>query len=700
LNALSEGAGTIFSDPETAQPGYGRLAYDSDNNKGRDRLMHRDNSKINSSHLARKGVVYLRQSTTRQVRENNESTLRQYGLAGRLVDLGWPRERVQIIDQDLGTSGADSGRGGFQALVADVSNGLVGAVACIECSRLSRDSEDWIRLTKFCAYTDTLLIDADGVYDPNNFNDRLLLGLKGTMSEAELHFLQERMRGALLSKAKRGDLRVPLPLGYVYDGVQAIKDPDIEVQKSVELLFDLFRRQGAALRIVEHFKNESLKFPRKTGNGFGASDVEWLPLDYGTVLRILHNPFYAGVYYYGRRQTVWTPEGRKPQLMPLDEWHSFIKDHHAPYITFEEFESNERALAENRIDLKSKRERTPPREGPSLLQGLAYCGKCGCSMHVNYQHLAGKLVPIYRCDQEMRNYRKDLCQSIQGHAIDKKIAELLVDRLTPEAVEHAQCVHNELNSRQGETLAFFQMRIEKCEYEVRAARKRYMSVDPENRLVALQLESSWNKALKELDDANNEYAHQAALIEKSASGRDCRIIDDLPRSFREAFMSPDVSYRDKKRMVRYLIDDVTLLKAEGKILIQIRFKGGTAQCVEIDAPLPNYKMWITDPEVVKFIDSASDEHCADEIAVMLNQKGYKSGKGLVFQRSTVRALMRQYSILNKKQRFIARGYITTKQKAAIMGIPSGVLSNSVLVGEYKGEYVRVNSKRELLFPPE
>lgn len=663
--------------------------------------MYRENSKITSAHLAKKAIVYIRQSTVRQVYENNESTMRQYSLKQKLIDLGWPSEQIQIIDQDLGKSGTDSkDRDGFQTLVAEVSNSLVGAVACIECSRLSRDSEDWIKLTKFCAYTNTLLIDADGVYDPNNFNDRLLLGMKGTMSEAELHFLQERMFGGLMNKAKRGDLRRPIPIGYVYDEGQIIKDPDIEIQKAVELLFEVFRRQGSAHRIVEHYKNNHLKFPRKSGKGFGNGDAEWLALDYATTLRILHNPFYAGVYCYGRKQTMWTPEGKKPKKMLREDWHVFIKDHHASYISFEEFEANEQNITENRLDTKCKREKTPPREGPSLLQGLVYCGKCGCSMRVNYQYRAGQLAPIYRCDQELHNYRGKLCQSIPGLMIDRKISELLVERLTPDAIEQAISVQRELDNRQSETLTFFEMRVKRSEYEAELARKRYMSVDPDNRLVALQLEASWNKALKELDDARNEYAYQVEKVERIRKERDYQSIEYLPRSFSEAFLSRDVSFRDKKRMVRYLIEDVTLSKTEHKILIQIRFKGGTTQVIEMDAPLRADKLWVTDPDVVKFIDTAAENYCEEEIAALLNQAGYKSGKGFAFSNINVRSIMRLYSIPNKKKRYINRGYVTTAEKAAIMGISPFKLYKLINSGKYQGEYVRVNTKNELLFPLE
>jgi len=661
--------------------------------------MERGSSKITNTHLAKKAFVYIRQSTQRQVLENNESTMRQYDLKQKLVELGWPADQVRIIDQDLGKSGADSkGRDGFQSLVAEVSNGLAGAVACLECSRLSRDSEDWIRLTKFCAYTNTLLIDADGVYDPNDFNDSLLLGLKGTMSEAELHFLRERMRGGLMNKAGRGELRIPIPVGYMYDGGQVIKDPDIEIQKTVGLAFEVFRRQGACTRVVDHFKRNGLKFPRKRGNGFYDGDVEWRTLDYGTVLRLFHNPFYAGAYYYGRNQLTWTPEGKKPKRMPREQWHVFIMDHHDPYISYDEYEQNELTIADNRLDLKYKKDGSPPREGSALLQGLVYCGICGHGMHVNYHNHSGREVPIYRCQHGHNKYRDKLCQSIQGQVVDEKIAGLLIDRLTPEAVGQAVNVQKELDGRQSETLAFFQMRVSKCEYEVGLARRRYMGVDPGNRLVALQLESAWNKSLKELDVAESEYMRQIETAETIKKERDFSLLEDLPQSFRESFLSSDVSNRDKKRIVRYLIEDVTLLKTEQSILIQVRFKGGTSQVIEVGVPLNSFKKQTTDPVIIQYIDAAAENYCNAEIAVLLNQEGYKSGRGLVFSKDTVRGLMALYSIPSKKERYLSRGYITAGEKALVMGISNSHLHQLLVSGRYSGEYVRVNTKNEVVFP--
>jgi DNA invertase Pin-like site-specific DNA recombinase len=634
----------------------------------------------------------------RQVYENTESTDRQYAFKERLIDLGWSPDQIQIIDQDLGKSGADSkNRVGFQTLIADVANGIIGAIACIECSRLSRDSEDWSKLTRICALTNTLLIDTDGIYDPNRVNDSLLLGLKGTMSEFESHVIRERMQGGLMNKAERGELMIPVPIGYIYDDGQAVKDPDIEIQKAVELLFEIFRRKGSAFGIIEHYNSNNLKFPRKSGK-FNEGDVEWVDLNYHTILYTLHNPIYAGVYCYGRTQRVWTPEGKKNKKMPREDWHVFIKDHHTRYISFEDFEANEQCLTENLPDTKLKKEKTPAREGPALLQGLVYCGKCGKPMVISYVYKRDQLIPNYMCNGDSRKTHGKICQSIVGYKIDKKISELIVSRLTPSAIDQAVCVQRELDSRQSETLSIFKMAVGRCEYKADAARKRYMSVDPDNRLVATQLEVSWNNALKDLDKAINEYEYQVDTVEKIRRERNFKLMENLSESFSQTFLSNDVSFKDKKRMIRYLIEDVTLLKTELKILIQIRFRGDTTQVIAIDAPVPASKLWNTNPDVVKFIDTAAENYYDTEIADMLNKEGYKSGKGFAFSKKIVRSLMRRYSIPNMKKRYINRGYISSSEKAALLGISRVYLQVLIKSGKYKGEYVCVNSNNDLLFP--
>ena len=663
--------------------------------------MYRESSKITNMHLAKTAILYIRQSTVRQIYENNESTMRQYALKDKLVALGWPEDRIVTIDQDLGKSGTDAkSRDGFQILVGEVSNNLVGAVACIECSRLSRSSTDWSRLTQFCAYTNTLLIDADGIYDPNDFNDRLLLGLKGTMSEAELHFLQERMRGGLMNKAKRGELKRPIPIGYLYDGDSVIKDPDKEIQNAVDMLFDAFRRTGSSHGIIQYFKAKGYKFPYKIGKGFRKGEVAWIDLAFSHAQNILHNPYYAGVYSYGKYQKVWTPEGKKTRIMPREDWHIFIKDHHASYISFEEFEANERILSDNFTQRKCPEKKTPPREGPALIQGLVWCGKCGHRMTVRYNQRDSQPVPVYICQNDSVHFGGDVCQSMPGQAIDEKITELLVKRLTPEVIAQSVSVQKELDRRQDETLNYYLMRVEKCRYEAELARRRFMNVDPDNRLVALELESSWNVKLKDLDDARNEYDGQAKKIESVRNERDYASVDNLAVNFSEMFQSDTISCKDKKRMVRYLIDDVTLTRDERSIRVQIRYKGHTTQSVVIDAPLRSYEGWTTNREIINIIDKSAENLTVKEITVLLNQQGFRSGKGRTFTPNIVKRIMYAYSIPNMKERYLDRGYIVSAVKAAAMGITVSDLMYLIRSGKYEGEYVCVNARNECVFPPE
>jgi len=662
-------------------------------------MMYRENSKITNMHLAKKAILYIRQSTMRQVYENNESTVRQYALKEKLIALGWPLDQIIVIDQDLGKSGADAkGRDGFQTLVSEVSNNLVGAVACIECSRLSRSSADFRSLTQFCAYTNTLLIDADGIYDPTDFNDKLLLGIKGSISEAELHFLQERMLGGLMNKAKRGELKRPIPIGYLYDGDRIIKDPDIEIQNAVEMLFEAFRRTGAAHSVVMYFKTKGYKFPYRIGKGFRRGEVEWMDLKLAHVLDILHNPFYAGVYFYGESQRVWTPNGKKSKKMPREEWHVFLKDHHVTYIPYEEFEANENILSENFTRRKSEEKRTPPREGTALLQGLVWCGKCGRRMTVRYTQRGDQLLPNYICVKDSVENGGDVCQSLIGHAIDKSVADLLIKRLTPEVIAQSVAIEKELESRRDETLNYYRMRVEKCSYEAGLARKRFMNVDPDNRLVALELESSWNIKLKDLDEARNEYDDQAEKMERTRINRDYSLVDNLDGNFAELFRSDSVSSKDKKRMARYLIEDITLKRVELGVQIQIRYKCNTTQTLIIDAPKRSYEGWTTHPDIIETINEAAENLIVEEIADLLNKKGFITGKGHKFTANLVKRVMYSYDIPNKKERYLNRGYVISSVKAASLGIsPSGLLLR-IRKGKYKGEHIQVNS-REYVFPP-
>ena len=456
------------------------------------------NSKVGAGHLGRQAYLYVRQSTLRQVVENTESTARQYELRGRAVALGWAEEQVVVIDSDLGQSGASAAdRAGFQRLVSEVGLGRAGIVMGLEVSRLARNSSDWHRLLEICALRATLILDEDGLYDPADFNDRLLLGLKGTMSEAELHMIRARLQGGMRNKARRGELRFRLPVGLVYDGQgKVVLDPDEQVRESVSLLFATFRRVGSAFGTVRAFGEQGLVFPTRLHSGPCKGDLVWGPLTNSRVAGVLHNPRYAGAYAYGRRGGWWdSPDGRmRMRSRPREAWHTLIVDAHPGYLTWKAYEENRRCA---------------PREGPALLQGVVVCGVCGRRMTVRYQGGKEKPQPWYICQGARATQASPTCQSLPGTGIDRAIGELLLEAVTPVALEVALAValavQAELEARVGEADALRLKQVERARYEAELARRRFLQVDPEHRLVADSLEADWNEKLRELGRVRENY---------------------------------------------------------------------------------------------------------------------------------------------------------------------------------------------------
>ena len=384
-----------------------------------------DVSKVQARHLQRDAYLYVRQSTLRQVFENTESTARQYDLRRTAVTLGWPEERVVVIDCDLGQSAAGSvDREGFQRLLAEVGMGRAGIVLGLEVSRLARSSSDWHRLLEICAVADTLILDEDGIYDPAHFNDRLLLGLKGTMSEAELHVMRARLRGGLLNKARRGELLCQLPIGLVYGAENhVVLDPDQQVQRAVRLMFDTFGRTGVARQTVKHFQKEKLLFPRRMHYGSHKGEVSWRDLQLRQVICMLHNPRYAGAYAYGRHRRKKLPNGRwRYKTVPQEQWHSLVRDAHPAYISWEQFEANEKRLWESAKAYGAERRHGPPREGPALLQGRAICGVCGSRMAVCYHRRGEQLTPSYLCQLHTLQDARNPCQIIPGATVDAAVS--------------------------------------------------------------------------------------------------------------------------------------------------------------------------------------------------------------------------------------------------------------------------------------
>ncbi len=441
----------------------------------------RSHSKLRADHLTRPALIYIRQSTLMQVRENTASTARQYQLARRVHELGWPEHLIIVIDQDQGQSGASAvGRTGFEHLIAEVGLGRAGAVVSLEASRLARSSSAWYRLIEICALTDTLVLDEDGIYDPGQYNDRVLLGFRGTMSEAELHWLHCRLVGGKREKAQHGALRFRLPVGLSYDPTGPIVlDPDEEIQHAVRLVFELFEHHRSALAVVKHFADPTLQIPDRLWTRCRKGEVVWTPLRHARVLAMLHNPFDAGAYVYGRTKsrTRLLP-GEAPRIKARShrvahvDWPIVLRDHHVGYVSWEQFLRTGQQLDDNRT-YRAEERRGAVREGSALLQGLVVCGRCGRRMTVRY--MEDGLRPIYLCAQVHKDLAGMTCQFLRGDGIDQAVAQVFLAAMQPAQLQVSRATLTQLAERARAVDRQWHLRLERARYEVDLARRRYVA---------------------------------------------------------------------------------------------------------------------------------------------------------------------------------------------------------------------------------
>ena len=632
-------------------------------------MMGETHAKVQARHLKRNAYLYVRQSTLRQVLENTESTKRQYALRERAMALGWRLDQVIVIDSDLGQSGASAvDREGFQQLVSEVGLGRAGIVMGLEVSRLARNSTDWHRLLEICALADTLILDEDGVYDPAHFNDRLLLGLKGTMSEAELHVLRARLRGGILNKARRGELEIRLPIGFDYDPAGRVRlDPDLRVQESLRQFFRTFRRTGSATATVKAFRAEGLSFPHRIYRGPQTGELLWSELDHSRALWLLHHPRYTGAFCFGRTRVRKLPNGScKHQRLPTEEWIALIRDAHPGYITWDEYEQNLQILRDNAQGPAAGRDRGPPREGPALLQGLVICARCGDRMTVRYHLQGARRVPDYVCQHHGVAHAEPLCQQIVGGELDAAIGRLLVEAVTPVTLEVALAVQKELESRSEESDRLRRQAVERARYESDLARRRYMRCDPDNRLVADSLEAEWNQALRNQTAAQEHYDKQR----ESETGLDDQqraAILALAKDFPRLWNDPHTADRERKRMARLLIADVTLLK-ETEVRAQVRFHGGATHTLHLPPPKPAWLLRQTPAKVVAEIDRLLEDHTDGAIAALLNRQGLLSGEGKPLHRLMVRHIRMAYALPSRHDRLLTRGLLTLHEMAQRLNI--------------------------------
>ena len=655
-------------------------------------------SKVTPEHLRRAAYLYIRQSTLRQVLENTESTERQYALRRRAVALGWPEERIVVIDHDQGQSGASaSEREGFQRLVAEVGLGQAGIVMGLEVSRLARNCADWHRLLEICALTHTLILDEDGLYDPGHYNDRLLLGLKGTMSEAELHILKARLVGGVLNKAQRAELKMPLPVGLVYDEEDRVGlDPDQQVQQSLRVFFATFERTGSAWATVQAFRREALKFPKRGQAGTG--EIAWQELTHSVALDTLHNPRYAGAFCFGRRRTWKDAQGKShSQELPREQWRFLKQNAHPGYLTWDQFLGHQQRLLQNhQAHGGAERKAGPPREGPALLQGLVLCGRCGRSMTVCYHHRHGRLTPDYVCAKDCVEKSEPVCQRIPGAGLDEEVGRLLVQSVTPLALEVALQVQSEIQTRLAEADRLRKQQVERAQYEADRARVRYMRVDPNNRLGADTLEAQWNEKLRTLTEAKEECEKQQRLDSTQLSHEQRAKILALASEFPKLWQDPKTADRDRKRMARLLLEDVTLQREQQEINVQVRFKGGATRELRLPFPKSAWALRKTKPEIVAEIDRLLADHTEGQIAQILNEKGWRSSGGAAFTFSIVNHLRWTYKIKTRYERLRENGLLTAREVAQIIGGRASSVKSWRHLGVLSG--VRFSEKHEYLYP--
>lgn len=655
--------------------------------------------KVTPRHLARTAYLYVRQSTLRQVLEHTESAARQYALRQRAIALGWPTEQIVVIDCDQGQSGASAAdRAGFQQLVAEVGLGHAGIVLGLEVSRLARSSTDWHRLLELCALTQTLILDEDGLYDPSTFNDRLLLGLKGTMSEAELHVLYARLIGGQRSKARRGELKQILPVGFAYDPLdRVILDPDQQVQQAVQLVFQTYRRTGSACRTVRHFSEQDLRFPQRIRSGHAQGELRWGSLTHDHVRRMLHNPRYAGAFSYGRTTVHHRGNGQLYiERLPRAQWQVLIRDAHVGYISWTEYERNLVQLHQTAQSYGAERRASPPREGPALLQGLVVCGRCGDRMTVRYDVHKQREVTTYVCMRAAIQHAQPICQRIHGQALDAAVGELLMDSITPLNLEVTLAIQAEVQARVGEADHLRQQHVERARHEAELAQHRFRKVHPDNRLVADVLEAEWNARLRELAAAQHVYERQRAAAQViMATEQQNAILDlatDLPRLWRD----PATPARERKRLARLLIEDVTLLRGD-QLTAHIRFRGGATRTLDLPLPGRAWQLRQTKPEVVAVIDALLDEHTDGEIAVLLNARGFRSGCGARFHSRIVADVRHSYGLPNRFARLRANGFLDKHEIANVLNISATTLKTWHHHGLVSAK--RYDDKGSLLYQP-
>jgi DNA invertase Pin-like site-specific DNA recombinase len=608
-----------------------------------------ERSKIAASHLSRQAIVYLRQSSPGQVEHNRESTERQYALVTKAADLGWSADRIAVIDEDLGLSGSGSvARAGFAHLTAEVALGHVGLVLGLEVSRLARNNADWHRLIDLCGLTDTLIGDADGIYHPSLFNDRLLLGLKGTMSEAELHVLRARLDGGIRNKAARGELRRGLPVGFVWgeaDG-EIRFHPDEAVVTAIANVFARFAEMGSARRVWLWFRSEGLTLPLQMRQ---RGEIRWVEASYTAIHHILTNPVYAGAYTYGktRQETTLDAAGvrrKRIRHLPRSQWQVLIPEHHPGFIEWQTYEANQARIARNTRPGPHKIGGAV-REGSALLQGLASCGHCGRRLHIHYRGRNSS--PGYHCPGKILvEGRGVYCLNIGGIQIDEAVAHAFIATLEPAKVAASLTAAERFEADRDAALKQWRLGVERASYEAARAERRYRAVDPDHRLVARGLEREWEKSLRALEAAKTELARRERerprMLTQEERNRLLALGPDLAAVWHASTTTP----RDRKELLRTLLEEViiTVERDKAAARLTLRWKGGALNEIDLALPRSRPATVRTDEDTIALVRRLAAFYSDAVIAGILNRQGRATAQGHRFEAGRVGNLRRHWQI--------------------------------------------------------
>ena len=653
-----------------------------------------DSGKVKLTHTRRTAVVYIRQSSPQQVEYNRESTARQYALVERACELGWTKEQVIVVDEDLGLSGSGSvQRSGFARMTAEVALGHVGIVLGLEVSRLARNNADWYRLLDLCGMTDTLIGDSDGIYHPAVFNDRLILGLKGTMSEAELHILRARLDGGIRNKAARGELRRGLPVGFVWgeeDG-EVRFHPDEAVVGAIGTVFSKFTELGSVRKVWLWFHSEGLSFPSRQSM---YSPIRWVAPTYTAIHHVLTNPVYAGAYAYGkcRHERYVDEQGRfrkRTRHLPQAEWAVLLPDHHPGFIDWATYQANQARIDSN-VHPEPHQAGGAVREGAALLQGLATCGKCGRHLHTHYS--GRNASPGYHCSgKDIVHGRGVYCLNIGGVQIDKAVTDAFLRALTPAAVEATEQAMRQLEADHDAALGQWLLAVERASYEAERAERQYRAVEPENRLVARGLETEWEKRLRDLTAAEAELERRQQLRPRTLSPEEKTRIRALGSDLRKVWTAPTTTDRDRKELLRALLEEVIVAvdRVEYRAHLTLRWRGG--ELTDIDLPVPRFQPrgLRTNEDIISLLPRLAVLYPDEVIAGILNRQGHKTATGERFTANQVGSLRRYRGIprFQPPAQSPVGEVVPIRKAAQIFGMNTSTIHRWLAEGFIAGEQV-------------